>query len=236
MPAMMHTGHMVTGTTPAGSEQPAWSRGLALLPFAELKNVKGVVLPADVRFRQIVATGPPGAGKSHFIRKLGGWPEEGYIDLTLKNWWRAQPLTLRPREVNLGFPFVGHDRALTVFDEEFLEAAAPLEIDGSRVLFPPPRRHILSPNWRGRFAFFFLVPPARRMLAGRLTRASEGVHPVDENVTLAEVERQLDLYHQAAVLFHLAEMTTCVIDDFDAAPKYLSSAGQVGQSVSGRDG
>jgi hypothetical protein len=206
------------------------------LPVPDLKSVKGLLLPASVRFRQIVATGPPGAGKSHFIRKLGGWPEEGYIDLTLKNWWRAQPLTLRPREVNLGFPFVGHSRALTVFDKEFLDAEVALEIDESRVLYPPRRRHILSTGWRARYAFFFLMPPAQRVLAGRLGRVNEGVHPVDANVTLAEIERQLALYRRAVLLFHRAEMTSFVIEDFDASPKVLGSPGQDGPAVERHDG
>ena len=107
-----------TVSKPNASSSSEWTGELALLPIDDLKTVKGLALPASTKFRQIIMTGPPGAGKSYLIRKLGGWPEEGYIDLTLKNWWRAQSLSLRPREVNLGFPFVGHVPALSVFEEE----------------------------------------------------------------------------------------------------------------------
>jgi predicted NACHT family NTPase len=46
-----------------------------------LQNFKGIDFPGDIRFRQILVTGPPGAGKSTLIRRLGGWSEEGYLDL-----------------------------------------------------------------------------------------------------------------------------------------------------------
>ena len=71
-----------------------------------------------------------------------GWPEEGYVDLTLKGWWRAQSLTFRPREVHLGFPFAGHSDALTVFDREWLEAPLPLELDPHRILLPPRKDRV----------------------------------------------------------------------------------------------
>ena len=45
--------------------------------------IKGVAYPRDVRFRQIIVTGPPGSGKTSLIQKLGGWPEEG--------WQRSDP-------------------------------------------------------------------------------------------------------------------------------------------------
>ncbi|MBL8419874.1 MAG: hypothetical protein JNK92_04490 [Dechloromonas sp.] len=41
-------------------------------PIAALQNIKGIDFPADVRYRQILVTGPPGAGKSTLITRLGG--------------------------------------------------------------------------------------------------------------------------------------------------------------------
>ncbi len=63
---------------------------LELVPIEELQRLKGVPFPAFMKFRQLLVTGPPGSGKTKLINKVGGWPEEGYIDLTLKNWWRAR--------------------------------------------------------------------------------------------------------------------------------------------------
>lgn len=75
--------------------------------FDAHKKIKGITFPEFVSFRQLLITGPPGAGKSTMIRNLGGWSEEGYIDLSLNRWWTAQSLSLRPREIHLGFPFKG---------------------------------------------------------------------------------------------------------------------------------
>ncbi len=88
-------------------------------PIESLQNIKGIDFPADIRFRQILVTGPPGAGKSTLITRLGGWSEEGYLDLAKKHWWRSEILSVRPREIHLGMPFQGLGDAVTVFDAEF---------------------------------------------------------------------------------------------------------------------
>lgn len=188
-------------------------------PVGELQYIKGVPFPAAIKYRQLIVTGPPGCGKSRLVQKIRGWPEEGYIDLSLKNWWRMRALTFRPREVHLGFPFVGQDEPLTVFDRTWIEASEPLKIEYDRIQMPPPKSGLLSTDWRARYVFDFALPPAQEILAWRLARARKGTHAGDAGVTLALVERQLSVYRQAAAIFADSGILTYVRENFEGVPK-----------------
>lgn len=168
-----------------------------------LQTFRGMAFPADVKLHQLLVTGPPGSGKSTLIHKIGGWPEEGYVDLAMRRWWASRMLSLRPREVHLGFPFVGYSESLAVFDKEWEESAETPQLDVARIRIPPPKRHLLSWDWRGKYVFEFLLPPAERLYEQRLLRARRKTHRVDEHFSLQLIERQLEtLWNGAMYLYH----------------------------------
>lgn len=197
---------------------------LDLAPCDQVELIKGVPFPTGLRFRQLLVTGPPGCGKSNLMTKVGGWPEEGYIDLTLHNWWRARSLTYRPREVHMGLPFVGHPDALTVIDPEWLEAPEPLKLDTSRICLPPKKKCFLSVDWRNRFFFEFSLPPPESILKWRLERRRLHSHPVDNTVNLEQIQRQIAVYREVALYFHQEGMLVYVRDEFGGVPKYLTGS------------
>jgi len=189
-----------------------------LVPIKTLQNVHGVQLPAGLNFIQLVVTGPPGAGKTYYINKIHGWPNEGYLDLTRKGWWKDRTLVFRPREIHLGLPFKGIREPLTVFDEEWLEAPEPPELEPERIKIPPLSNHFFQSNWRERYIFEFLLPKARTIFAYRKKRRSKGYFPVDENLSLKMVRRQLAVYRQVAYYLHQQGMHVYVRLSLDKPP------------------
>lgn len=167
-----------------------------LMTIDTLQNIRGVDLPIGLAFVQLLITGPPGAGKTFYINKIHGWPNEGYIDLTRKGWWKDKTLIYRPREIHLGLPFEGFSHALTVFDPEWCNAEPPLCLQLERIQLPPEGQRIMQGNWRQRYIFEFLLPKPDVIFKQRQERKAEGYFPVDEVMTLDMVKRQVAVYQE----------------------------------------
>ena len=186
-----------------------------------LQDIRGIAVPADVRFRQIIVTGPPASGKSTLVTKLGGWPEEGYLDLA-EEWWRQRLLTFRPREVHFGFPVIGWDYSLAVFDSEWL--AGPVDIDEIRIRIPPPKRGLFSIDWRGRYAFDFQLPPPEQVFTICQARARTGTHPRVQHLTRDQVVSQHDAYAALALYFQRHGLRVYVRESFQGEPRRILDA------------
>ncbi len=190
---------------------------LKLQEIDKLQAIRGLPFPAGVRFRQIIVTGPPGSGKTTLLKAIGGWPDEGYLDLTAAGWWRSRILAFRPRQVHLGLPFRGIPKALTVFDGEWLANFRELELEPDRIRIPKPSLGFWDP--RKKFVFEFLLPPADKILAVRRERSQRESRPVDMKLSQEQVAHQVAAYSQVAKYLQRSGMRVYMRDGFRTAPK-----------------
>jgi hypothetical protein len=196
-----------------------------LEPIKDLQNIRGIDLPIGLEFLQLVVTGPPGAGKSYYIEQIRGWPNEGYLDLTQRHWWKNQSLVFRPREVHLGLPFLGIDEAITVFDKEWLNSPIPPGIDFPRIKIPPAKKYFFQTDWRNRYIFEFLIPSPSTIFEQRLARQSQGYFPVDDNLNFEMVRQQVAVYKEMALYLHRAGLNVYVRKSLDKPPMIIAEKG-----------
>ncbi len=197
-----------------------------LKPIKETQSIRGVELPVGLEFRQLVVTGPPGAGKTYYINQIRGWPNEGYLDLSKRGWWKNQSLIYRPREIHLGIPYKGFPESLTVFDQEWLDALPEnLEIDYSRIRIPPLAGSFFGTNWRDRYIFEFMIPDAEIIYERRRNRQKEGYFPVDANLSLEVVARQIEQYSAVALYLHRAGLNVYIRKTLEQPPMLISEKG-----------
>ncbi|MGH1484185.1 MAG: serine/threonine protein phosphatase [Geminicoccales bacterium] len=191
---------------------------LVLAPFEDMQHIHDVPFPCEFKFRQFLITGPPGSGKSTLVGAMRGWPYEGYVDLSVPGWWRIQALTFRPRELHLGAPFKKHRNALSVIDNAWLNDDGRLELDFRRIVIPSTKSWFLGTDWRTRYAFDFVLPPADEIYRNRMARAKSGLFPHDRHVTPDIVDRQVTFYRTIAWYFWISGMHVYLRVAYGGAP------------------
>ncbi|MBF0283393.1 MAG: serine/threonine protein phosphatase [Magnetococcales bacterium] len=195
---------------------------LQLRRFAEPVLLRNVPFPPGARLHELLITGPPGSGKSTLIQRLGGWSEEGYVDLSDRQWWTSRSLTLRPRELHLLLPFQGMEKAVSVYEPHWLKQNHAL--DFGRMCIPPEGRYFLSTDWRRKYVIEFLLPPVDRVLAWRRERSRRGTHPVDVEISREQIAHQMLIYWNVAKHLHRCGLRVHLREGVDEPPLEIVDA------------
>ncbi len=198
-------------------------KSFEMQPIEMLQQIKGVTFPADVKFNQLLITGPPRSGKSTIVSKIGGWPEEGYLDLGARRWWVFRTLGLRPREIHLGLPFYGCEESQTIFDKPWVDGRCGPDIDWQRVAIPPDKRLFLFPGWREKYVFEFILPSTEWIYEERKIRARRKTHRVDESFDRQLVERQLETLWLVARFLHNRGLAVYIREGIDGGLSTFTS-------------
>jgi hypothetical protein len=186
----------------------------------KLKDRNGILLPAKMKPRSWIVLGPPGAGKSHLIHQIGGWPDEVCVDVSMDKWWTVEPLTHRPREIQLALPFKGFHEGLSVYDERWKGGGDLPDVDFERIRLPKKKKFILAPNWRARFVFDFILPPPGWLFEKRMARlSSDDVRLVDMDLTNEWITWQIQTHWKVARFFHQAGLQV-MLRPFSTARPY----------------
>ena len=169
-----------------------------------------------------MVVGPPGCGKSCLIQQIRGYPGEVGIDISQDKWWTVEPLTHRPRELHFAFPFKGRRNALPVYDECWKGLQEFPELDFQRIRLPQKKKFVLAPDWRARFVFDFILPPADWLLDNRKQRHDSGdLRLVDLELTPQWVSWQVHVHWRAAWFFHRAGLQVMLRPFNNRQPLFL---------------